>query len=216
MTTLQIFPSAQRYEDKKRMFGWWLKYLLRSDAYMALCNGGHEDDIGSVGQTFLAFGDPRKQRFEEWWMDKGMQLAFTYPAPLTLEKASDTDLKALQKSGNYLLLALPLEQPLAEMKKVVEELHTGSPEEHTMALLKRRHFPVHYRTDEILEKWLAVWDARKKKPDASHIDIADMANIHVEDGGTDDRATRQKLTSRYLQIAQKVIDNAAAGRFAEY
>jgi hypothetical protein len=145
-----------------------------------------------------------------------MQLAFTHPAPLCLEKASEADLRALQKSGNYLLLALPLEQPLAEMKKVIEELYEGTPEEHTMALLKRRHFPVHYRTDDILAKWLAVWDAKKKKPDASHIEIAEMANVHVEDGSTDDRATRQKLTSRYLQIAAKVIDNAAAGRFAEY
>lgn len=217
MTLAEIVLDPEAYKDTKRMFRWWVQYLKRSEAYLAMFEKENPANwLGPIGRTFADFGDVRKISFEQWWINRGFKLAYRHAVPFDLEGCTPGELKSLKASGDYLLVALPLDQPLAHKKKLIEMLE----EQATLKRIAREktygYYPVHSRPDEILEKWLTVWDSKKSEPSATLLDIAKQLDIRPQEGSRDDDKARLKLVSRNLITAKRVIDNAAEGRFAEY
>lgn len=216
MTLAQVPVTAHDYEDTKRMFSWWVRYLVRSDAYLAMCKKEPKNWLGPIARTFADFGDVRKINFDDWWFNRGFKLAFQHAVPFDLDECTPAEFKVLKASGDYLLVAVPIDQTLPQKKKLMEKLEEKATFKRATREKIYGSYSVHSRPDEILEKWLMVWDSKKSEPGATLLDIAKQLDIKPQEGSRHDDKARLKLVSRNLITAKRVIDHAAEGRFAEY
>jgi len=235
---LQISPSydlARRYvskiarDAKKRDMG------IEPEPMFAL-----PADFSKVLKTYEAFGDVTKTDFWDWWLERAQHELGISAEPELHELAyvprrigiSDRDLreasKALRKYFRMLrpqegepaslVVAIPIhgdrKKILRSITPLIVKALANSAERSEVARFQMIRDKSH---EETIKQALRVVRARASRPDASLFEVGkrSISSVHAaaKPGDYDKRRALEQQTSKYLQRALALAENAARGRF---
>ena len=219
-------------------FYWWL-YLRENQDYRECCISGgrgpknllYKDfgDVFATTPTVTPFAD-----FEAWWRDgdRSRKLFADPPAPLrTQEIQTVTDFQDVQRTGNTLIIAVPLSAPRKLIHKRIEQLldhkHPGQKGKKYAFMSSQAKYPVHgqfvipalisalrvYQLRNYLTPTKTNWEIALAAGLVKNVNLKNSKNIQLDE---DDR---RELTSSYIRCytrAQNLIKNVGNGIFPKF
>lgn len=213
---------------------WWFECLLLSEEYKACCKDKGRSPIKEVEETYKKFGDVFiYPSFTHWWIKVGRkQFEETEVKKINFIKEQD-DFRRMKFDKNKLVIEVPLNLRLdtvkrkigRELKKVYEELYKDEALDiykESSAEIKFQKSKMQSRTVKLLVKLVQI---RKENPNYSLAKLGHEAGLQIDIFGrsspTDEQLSDKayedrRLTiavGRYLTQANKLIDDAARGKF---
>lgn len=221
------FPKAPDWMCNPYYY-WW-EFLRRNDEYARYCNAGG-GLRGPLAQFYADWGDVRQSDFKTWWAQRGQSLfAEIDPPCVAVVKAGD-----YVNTSEYLTVRLPLNRPTTKTLKDVRELLGPAKrrlEQHQE--LKVQYIVAGKPVLAPLHKYLQVYDARQRLPDATLVEIADAARLTIDvvkpekrgplskadiellkaEWERDLRKRKTQIANRYLRTAKRLIDGAVNNKW---
>jgi len=204
------YKNAPRYM-RSVYYYWWL-FLKEHEGYMACCSAA---GVGDYAKLYTDFGDIRDDDFMMWWKKTGRHLFCEpqeeriYPFPHPHCDPSDP---------TRIVVSLPLTRDFdrltAELKQILKPLRKKVPVKRPTKGAKYNVVTRHVLSS--LHQHHKVWRLSKEHPELPQHEIADLAGITIDDenqSGTDAKAVKAIIVSRYMKQARCLIDYVGKGYF---
>ena len=221
--TYPPYPDAPAWQRSVYFF-WWA-YLRQSPEYQRTANRNGD---GPCAALYRAFGNIFEQGFVPWW--RVHWPLFAEPEPI----ASAEDLDRPTSTKDYIILAIRRQARIDDITAALKQSHLAyfrhgrRPE-----IASAARYPVTQRPVlTALFRHLFVYELKQMNPGMGDEDIADIANIKVDqriDGFTRRqleeqgystaaldakiRVAKRKAVQHDLRMAALLIANVARGKF---
>ena len=224
-------PRSLSYQQQSPYYWWWA-YLRRNAEYLKCCENGGK---GKFAKLYKDFGDVREDSFKKWWTEgqRGANLFAEQEGLMTLREIEDkSQWDDAWTKDNVLIIAAPLTSSKRYLQsrfaRLLKERHTAK-RGRTVKKLEASNskYPLERNyTIENLRKTLQVHDEYirtrgevRKVPlwkvgeNLRLVPTAMTSSKLPKEENYLRRNVRGATVKRYLKNAEKMIGNAALGKF---
>ena len=226
-------PAKLSLQTRSPYYWWWV-YLRRNEDYIKCCENGGK---GKYAKLYKDFGDVREDNFKKWWKEKGVELFsekhVSEGGDMVLMELTDksqwSDAWTLDK---VLVVAMPLSSSKRYLQSrfnaLLKKRHTTKRGRQYKAFEESSaKYPLAKNyTIRNLETTLAVYDEYLKHkgqvPKVPYWKIGQNMRLVPSAMTTDSMSMNERQVyrnvmgasvKRYITNAEKIIANAALGKF---
>jgi hypothetical protein len=224
--------------QQRSPYYWWWACLRQNAAYLDCCEQGGK---GKLSKLYADFGDVRADDFHKWWTEGNRGVELFADKPLTVrfgELATADEWNPSWNDEGVLLVAVPLQMSKRSLKgafaKLLDARHTGK---QGRPAVDNTHTTAQYKlhqnyTIPSLRLSMSVYEmseANKHLPKEKQLTLWEIgAALNLNKQAAKDALSEHKpdrvvgrnvlavTASRYKRQAQRLIANAAEGRFPDY
>jgi hypothetical protein len=216
------YPSAPAW--KCSVYYYWYLYLKQNQDYQETCSNGGR---GPCAKLYDDFGDIFSVDFKSWWTDR----RHLFAEPPAVWRAHENPPPPSAVTATFVVdLNNKRSRILDELRTLLAEMQGEMGQERVESAAR---YPI--ATNPVLHSLhahLVAWEFRKMNPTIHPSEVADFADIRVNqvvDGQTletarinkqplepirsEIRLRKLKALNRHLKIAEQYIQNAGLGRF---
>lgn len=226
-------PAKLSLQTRSPYYWWWV-YLRRNEDYLKCCENGGK---GKYAKLYKDFGDVREDNFKTWWKEKGVELFSEKHVSeggdmVLMELTDKSQWSEAWTSDKVLVVAMPLTSSKRYLQSrfnaLLKKRHTTKrgrqyktfEESSAMYPLAKNY------TIRNLETTLAVYDEYLKHkgqaPKVPYWKIGQSMRLVPSAMTTDSMSMNERQVyrnvmgasvKRYITNAEKMIANAALGKF---
>lgn len=226
-------PAKLSLQTRSPYYWWWV-YLRRNEDYLKCCENGGK---GKFAKLYKDFGDVREDDFKKWWKEKGVELFSEKHVSeggdmVLMELTDKSQWNESWNSDKVLVVAMPLTSSKRYLQSrfnaLLKKRHTTKRgrQYKTFEESSAKYPLAKNYTIRNLETTLAVYDEYLKHkgqvPKVPYWKIGQNMRLVPSAMTTDSMSMNERQVyrnvmgasvKRYIVNAEKVIANAALGKF---
>lgn len=226
-------PAKISLQTRSPYYWWWV-YLRRNEDYLKCCENGGK---GKFTKLYKDFGDVRENNFKNWWKEKGVQLFSEKHVSeggdmVLMELTDKSQWNEAWTGDKVLVVAMPLTSSKRYLQSrfnaLLKKRHTTKRgrQYKTFEESSARYPLAKNYTIRNLETTLAVYDEYLKHkgqvPKVPYWKIGQSMRLVPSAMTTDNMSMNERQVyrnvmgasvKRYITNAEKMIANAALGKF---
>lgn len=226
-------PAKPSLQTRSPYYWWWV-YLRRNEDYLKCCKSGGK---GKYAKLYKDFGDVREDDFKKWWKEKGVELFSEKHVSeggdmVLMELTDKSQWNEVWISDKVLVVAMPLNSSKRYLQSrfnaLLKKRHTTKRgrQYKTFEESSAKYPLAKNYTIRNLETTLAVYDEYLKYkgqvPKVPYWKIGQSMRLVPSAMTTDSMSTNERKVyrnvmgasvKRYITNAEKMIANAALGKF---
>ena len=226
-------PAKLSLQTRSPYYWWWV-YLRRNEDYLKCCESGGK---GKYAKVYKDFGDVREEDFKKWWKEKGIELFSEKHVSeggdmVLMELTDKSQWNEAWTSDKVLVIAMPLTSSKRYLQSrfntLLKKRHTTKRgrQYKTFEESSAKYPLAKNYTIRNLETTLAVYDEYLKHkgqvPKVPYWKIGQSMRLVPSAMTTDSMSMNERQVyrnvmgasvKRYITNAEKMIANAALGKF---
>lgn len=226
-------PAKISLQTRSPYYWWWV-YLRRNEDYLKCCENGGK---GKFAKLYKDFGDVREDNFKGWWKEKGVELFSEKHVSeggdmVLMELTNKSQWNEAWTSDKVLVIAMPLTSSKRYLQSrfnaLLKRRHTTKRgrQYKTFEESSAKYPLAKNYTIRNLETTLAVYDEYLKHkgqiPKVPYWKIGQSMRLVPSAMTTDNMSMNERQVyrnvmgasvKRYITNAEKMIANAALGKF---